>query len=171
MNVWARRRTPPRMALVVALACLLGGCGGSGVGTSHHTSAGSKRATVISSRRMPRVGRILVNAKHRPLYMFVPDNQRKVTCVHVSCTGTWPPVELPAGAHPKAGPGVKSSLLSSVSDPAGGRVVTYNKWPLYTYKADIGSGSPAGQAVDSNGGPWYVIRPDGQPVIPHHGRH
>jgi hypothetical protein len=64
-----------------------------------------------------------------------------------------------------AGPGVKSSLLGSDPDPAGGRVVTYNGWPLYTYASDIQSGMATGQGLDLSGGKWYVMRTSGSPLI------
>jgi hypothetical protein len=55
-------------------------------------------------------------------------------------------------------------LLGSDPDPSGGRVVTYNGWPLYTYRSDVELGSGNGQDIDLNGGYWYVIRPSGEPV-------
>jgi predicted lipoprotein with Yx(FWY)xxD motif len=44
--------------------------------------------------------------------------------------------------------------------------VTYNRWPLYTYVSDTAPGEATGQALNLNGGPWYVIRPSGAPEIP-----
>ena len=88
-----------------------------------------------------------------------------MTCTG-ACAGTWPPVTLPTGAATGAEQGVESSLLGSDPDPAGGRVLTYNGWPLYTYSGDVEPGQATGQAIDLNGGEWYVIRPSGQPLIP-----
>jgi hypothetical protein len=48
---------------------------------------------------------------------------------------------------------------------AGGRVVTYNHWPLYTYVGDLTPGQATGQALDLNGAPWYVLRPSGAPLL------
>jgi glutathione peroxidase-family protein len=45
--------------------------------------------------------------------------------------------------------------------PGGGEVVTYNKWPLYTYLGDGAAGQANGQDVKLNGGKWYVITPAG----------
>ena len=73
---------------------------------------------------------------------------------------------LPSGSRPAAGPGVKAALLGSDPDPAGGRVVTYDGWPLYTYTADVQPGQATGQDIDLNGGAWYLMRPSGQPLIP-----
>jgi predicted lipoprotein with Yx(FWY)xxD motif len=43
-------------------------------------------------------------------------------------------------------------------------VVTYKGWPLYTYVADTAPGQATGQAVNLNGGLWYVISPDGKVI-------
>jgi predicted lipoprotein with Yx(FWY)xxD motif len=105
-----------------------------------------------------------VNSKGYALYMFVPDDQRQVTCTSF-CADTWPPVRLPASATLAAGPGVQSSLLGSDVDPAGGRrVVTYDGWPLYSYTGDVQAGQDTGQGIDLNGGYWYLMRPSGKPL-------
>lgn len=111
------------------------------------------------------LGTVLVDGEGRTLYMFAPDHRRKVTCTE-QCAQTWPPVTLPSGAKPVAAGAAKSPLLGSVPDPSGGRVVTYHGWPLYTYVGDPSSGTATGQAVDLNGGFWYVLRPSGRVVAP-----
>ena len=57
---------------------------------------------------------------------------------------------------------VKRKLISSDRDPAGGRVITYKGWPLYTYVADTKPGMTTGQALNLNGGLWYVLSPSGK---------
>ncbi len=59
-----------------------------------------------------------------------------------------------------------SKLLGSDPDPEGGQVLTYNGWPLYTYTGDVQPAQATGQAIDLNGGEWYVLRPDGSPLKP-----
>jgi Secreted repeat of unknown function len=49
-------------------------------------------------------------------------------------------------------------------NPAGGRVVTYARWPLYTYVADTSGGTAKGQALNLNGGLWYVLSPSGKVI-------
>jgi predicted lipoprotein with Yx(FWY)xxD motif len=95
--------------------------------------------------------------------MFVPDQRKRVTCVG-SCAAVWPPLKLASGQKPVASGQVKASLLGSDPDPEGGRVVTYNGWPLYTYVADTSAGTATGQAVNLNGGLWYVLAPSGQVI-------
>ncbi len=118
---------------------------------------------------------ILVDSSGYPLYVFAPDERKRVTCTG-PCAATWPPLKLAPGATPSAGPGVTPALLASIADPGGGRVVTYNGWPLYTYTTDrklgLRSGIATGEGLDLNGGYWYLIRADGQPVVhqvPPHG--
>jgi predicted lipoprotein with Yx(FWY)xxD motif len=158
--VRARRLARPFLAaLAVTLAAA--GCGGSPAAPA---SASSGAGTVtIAAKSLPRVGTVLVTAAGDALYMFVPDDQRQVTCVSL-CAETWPPVRLRPGAALAAGPGVRQALLGSDADPAGGRVVTYHGWPLYTYTADVYAGQTTGQGIDLNGGYWYLIRPSGQVV-------
>jgi predicted lipoprotein with Yx(FWY)xxD motif len=109
---------------------------------------------------VPGLGVILVNAEGRTLYTFAPDKKSKVTCTS-SCAAVWPPVTLTAGGAPAAAKQIKASLLSSDANPSGGKVVTYAGWPLYTYVGDSGPGTAAGQALNLNGGLWYVITPAG----------
>jgi predicted lipoprotein with Yx(FWY)xxD motif len=133
---------------------------GAALGTSGSTRAAPVR---ISTRTVPKLGVVLVNAKGRTLYMFVPDKQSKVTCVK-TCAAVWPPVKIASGAKAVAGGQAKASLLGSDRNPAGGRVVTYNGWPLYAYVADTAAGQAKGQALNLNGGYWYVLSPAGKVI-------
>jgi predicted lipoprotein with Yx(FWY)xxD motif len=131
--------------------------------TSKATTAS---ATVkISSKTVSGLGKILVASDGKTLYMFAPDKQKKITCFG-SCAKVWPPVFLPKGAKLVAGAGVKQSLLGSDSDPKGGRVVTYNHWPLYGYLGDVKPGTAFGQDTNQSGGYWYVLSTSGA-VIKH----
>jgi predicted lipoprotein with Yx(FWY)xxD motif len=117
----------------------------------------------ITSATVPGVGHVLVDGQGHTLYIFVPDNHTKVTCVS-SCALVWPPAKLATGAKATAAGEVKAALLSSAPNPEGGSVVTYAGWPLYTYVADTAPGTAKGQALMLNGGLWYVIAPSGQVV-------
>ena len=81
-----------------------------------------------------------------------------------SCAAVWPPATLTAGGVPAGAKQIKASLLSSDANPSGGKVITYAGWPLYTYVGDTGPGTAAGQAVNLNGGLWYVITPAGNVI-------
>lgn len=148
------------IAATVALGTLaLATAGGSATGATRVEKAG--KTVVISTRKVPKLGTVLVDSRGRTLYMFVPDKQKKVTCLR-TCAAVWPPVKLGKGAKAIAKGGAKASLLGSDPNPAGGRVVTYNHWPLYTYVADTARGQAKGQALNLNGGLWYVLAPSGK---------
>jgi predicted lipoprotein with Yx(FWY)xxD motif len=148
---------------VAAVLSLLATGATSAAGHAKTTSAARSKEVMISTRKLPKLGVVLVNSKGRTLYMFVPDKRKKVTCVK-SCAVIWPPVKLPKGAKPVAAGKAKSSLLGSDPNPAGGRVVTYNHWPLYTYITDTAPGQAKGQALNLNGGLWYVLNTSGQVI-------
>lgn len=112
---------------------------------------------------IPGLGPVLLNAQGHTLYTFAPDKDKKVTCVS-SCAAVWPPVKLSAGAKATPSGAVKASLLGSDPDPSGGNVVTYAGWPLYTYVGDTSPSIHAGQALNLNGGLWYVISPAGKVI-------
>jgi predicted lipoprotein with Yx(FWY)xxD motif len=126
-------------------------------------SSPAAKSIGLSVRTLPTVGAVLVNAEGRTLYTFVPDQHSKVTCVS-SCAAVWPPLKLASGETTAGAPQLKASLLGSDPDPEGGRVVTYAGWPLYTYAADGAAGQDNGQAIEANGGRWYVIAPSGKVI-------
>lgn len=147
-----------------AVAAALAAVGYAGSSSRPATTGRAHAKTVlVSTRSVKGLGQVLVDAKGRTLYMFVPDKQKKVTCTG-SCAVSWPPLKLPKGAKLVAGGKAKRSLLGSDPDPAGGRVVTYAHWPLYTYIADTKPGQATGQATNLNGGLWYVLSPAGKVI-------
>ena len=117
----------------------------------------TKTATV-TTRKVQKLGVILVNRQGFTLYMFVPDHQKKVTCKG-SCAAIWPPLKVKQGQKPLAGGAARQKLLGT-----DGRVVTYNRWPLYTYITDRKPGQVTGQGVDNSGGKWFVLSPSGQVI-------
>jgi predicted lipoprotein with Yx(FWY)xxD motif len=147
------------------IACLLVAASFVAAQAAARSARPAAKKVVISTRNVHGLGQVLVNAKGLTLYMFVPDKRQRVTCVS-TCAVVWPPVFLPNGTKAVAAKKAKQSLLSSDKDPAGGRVVTYHGWPLYTYVTDTKPGTATGQALNLNGGLWYVIAPSGK-VIKH----
>jgi predicted lipoprotein with Yx(FWY)xxD motif len=133
------------------------------LGTASMQKSTTATTVRVMTKKLPKLGVVLVNAKGMTLYMFVPDKRQRVTCVH-ACAAVWPPLYLPKGAKPAAGGQAKQSLLASDRDPTGGRVVTYSRWPLYTYVADTKPGQAKGQALNLNGGYWYVLSPSGKVI-------
>src|ERR1700722_11769696 len=126
-------------------------------------NANSTASVVVSTKTLPKLCTVLVNAKGCTLYMFVPDKHQTVTCVG-GWAVAWPPLKIAAGAKAVASGSAKASLLGSDPDPASGRVVTYDGWPLYTWVGDTAPGKVTGQALNANGGLWYVLAPSGTPI-------
>jgi predicted lipoprotein with Yx(FWY)xxD motif len=150
--------------LAAALAVLAVGCGGSspsksGVAGARHVT----RSATVTTRKVKKLGVVLVNGRGLTLYMFKPDHQKRVTCKG-RCAVLWPPLKLKSGQRAIAGGAAKQKLLGADKNPGGGRVVTYNRWPLYTYVGDRKPGQTTGQALNLNGGLWYVLSPRGKVV-------
>jgi predicted lipoprotein with Yx(FWY)xxD motif len=155
------RKTLVLVLLGAGATALLIAVGASATGRAK--TSPTRKLVVISTRKLHKLGTVLVDGKGRTLYMFVPDKRKKVTCVG-TCAAIWPPVKLPRGAKAVARGKAKASLLGSDRDPAGGRVVTYNRWPLYTYVVDTAAGQARGQALNLNGGLWYVLTAAGKVI-------
>lgn len=139
----------------------------SAVSSAEHAvgvpSKPSTKAVVVGAAKVGSLGEVLVDSAGKTLYIFYPDNHSKVTCTG-ACATVWPPLKVGSGETVKASGAVKQSLLGSDPDPEGGRVVTYNGWPLYTYVADSSPGMASGEGLNLNGGLWYVISVAGQVV-------
>ena len=135
----------------VALALLLAGCA-----KSTPTSGGgpsSSGAATVDSKNISGVGTVLVNAQGFTLYHLKPETSSNIQCTG-SCTSTWPPMLLPAGASaPTGGSGVTGNL-GTVTRPDGGSQVIYDGFPLYTYSGDTGPGQDNGQGIQ---GVWFAV--------------
>jgi predicted lipoprotein with Yx(FWY)xxD motif len=156
----ATRLTSRRFGLLAALAAAVAvlAAGSSparpGVASARHAT----KAATVRTRKLGKLGTVLVNSRGRTLYMFVPDHRKKVTCKG-GCATIWPPLKVKKGQKITAGGAAKKKLLGR-----DGTVVTYNRWPLYTYVGDRKPGQATGQALDQNGGLWYVLSPAGKVV-------
>jgi predicted lipoprotein with Yx(FWY)xxD motif len=157
------------VALLVVLGLAAVGCGGSYASSvSQSGAAGAQHSTssaVVQTRQVKGLGVVLVDANGQTLYTFAKDRRRHVTCTG-QCASFWPPLKSKGAGKPKAGGAARAKLVGSDANPASGRVVTYNRWPLYTYAGDGASGQANGQAISQSGGKWYVISPTGK-VIKH----
>jgi predicted lipoprotein with Yx(FWY)xxD motif len=100
---------------------------------------------------------VLVNGRGRTLYAFTPEKGGKVVCTG-SCATLWPPLTVPSGQTVRRSALVHPSLISTVADPSGGRIVTYAGYPLHTYAHDAVPGDVKGQGIGSQ---WYVISTGG----------
>jgi predicted lipoprotein with Yx(FWY)xxD motif len=105
------------------------------------------------------IGKVLVDAKGRTLYLFEKDKGLKgKSACDKACAAEWPPVLTTA--KPTAGSGVKSEWLGTITLPDGKMQVTYHNWPLYYFVDDKAPGDTAGQGVTAFGAKWYVVAAD-----------
>lgn len=158
LNGHRRGRLPGHLVAAVAVAAAAVGCGGSGSGTA--SGGAAARHVRLDVAQHAGLGQFLVS-DGRTLYMYPPDRQRAVTCTTTDgCEQAWPPLFVASGSAAAAGPGVKQSLIGSLPGD-GGRIVTYNNWPLYYYAGDRNPGEVNGQDQGFN---WFVVAPDGVPI-------
>jgi predicted lipoprotein with Yx(FWY)xxD motif len=148
-----------------ALALAAAGCGGGssgggyggGGGTASTPAKGGASVGVANSN----LGKILVDAQGRTLYLFEADKGPKSTCSG-ACASAWPPVTT-KGA-PVAVDGAAKAMLGTTKRADGTMEVTYGGHPLYTYAGDTSAGQATGQGLDQFGAEWYVLSPAGQKV-------
>ena len=153
-------RTRLRIAVIAALAVAIAiAAAGSGSAAVQRTAKGA----TVQTKKISGLGTVLVNSRGLTLYMFAPDKQKRVTCKG-GCAVVWPPLKVKAGQKLTAGGAAKKSLLGTDRNPGGGRVVTYNHWPLYTYVSDTKPSQAIGQAIKQSGGYWYVLSPAGKVI-------
>jgi predicted lipoprotein with Yx(FWY)xxD motif len=144
------------MKTFIALATVTLAAAFAPAAVSSMSSASADGATV--SAGSSRFGRILYDGRGFALYAFTRDPRERSVCTG-ACAAAWPPY-LVARA-PKAGLGVKRSLLGSIRRANGKIQVTYAGRPLYYYVGDRAPRQILCQNVSEFGGLWLVARPNG----------
>jgi predicted lipoprotein with Yx(FWY)xxD motif len=149
-----------RMAGVLVLAAVLGVTGF--LVTDAVAGGAGSQANATLSLRQTNLGRILVSAKGRTLYLFMKDVNGKSACSG-SCATYWPP--LMKTGKLTAGPGVKRALVGATKRTDGRLQVTYNKHPLYTFALDKSAGQTNGQGSSNFGAKWYAVSAQGRAIL------
>jgi predicted lipoprotein with Yx(FWY)xxD motif len=108
-----------------------------------------------------RYGTVLFDGRGFVLYAFTRDRAGRSAC-YGACAKAWP-VFFSRGT-PRAGRGVKRSLIGTTRRRDGRRQVTYAGRPLYFYVGDRRPGQILCQNVPEFGGTWLVVRPSGRLV-------
>ena len=107
-----------------------------------------------------KVGKVLVAANGRTLYLFTADKSKKSAC-YGQCASYWPPL---IAQTPAAGAGLTASLLGTTKRRGGKLQVTYDGHPLYFFAEDKKAGDVNGQGFVHFGGAWWVVSAAGQKV-------
>ena len=141
-------------SLLVLLALTL-------VAASAATIAANAAGSPTIKTHHAKLGTYVVDAKGFTLYLFQKDTTKKSTC-NGTCAKVWKPLVV-TGA-PKAGAGLKASLLSTTTRTGGAKQVTYGGHPLYYYDDDHKAGQREGQGSKEFGAKWYVVAPSGKKI-------
>lgn len=168
-------------AVLVGLALLASGCGGSSssrkAGASSTpaasstatgaTSAGPAASTAAKAAggvsvvvRASGHGRVLFDGRGRVLYLFTRDGRGPSQC-YGACARSWPP--FIASATPTAAKGASGSLVGTTRRKDGKLQATYAGKPLYYYVSD-GPGQIGCSNVQAFGGFWFVVSPRGTSI-------
>jgi predicted lipoprotein with Yx(FWY)xxD motif len=96
--------------------------------------------------------KIVVNQTGRTVYHLTSEKGKKFLCTG-SCATIWPPLTVPKGSKPLAGPGVTKGKLGTITRPDGRIQVTYYGLTLYRYSGDTKAGQDQGR-----GDPEHLVR-------------
>ena len=148
-----------RPALVVPAAFAISGlafaaCANGGDVTTLSSPPTTDPSLTLTLQKSP-AGPILATGNGHTLYDFVPDTATHSDCVDDGCVFQWPPLVVNGPVHVQKG--LDSSLVGTLKRPDGSTQLSYGGHPLYTYNLDVTPGMVTGQAIDQDGGLWYVL--------------
>jgi predicted lipoprotein with Yx(FWY)xxD motif len=149
-----------------SLALLLAACGGSSgssgsagsTATPSTTAAGQATGvalnppgTTVLIVQKSDLGYVLAEANGLVVYTYGKDTKGGVPSCTGSCASLWPPVT----GNPKSlSADTLPGTLGTVATANGAKQVTYNGYPLYTYKG----AKPLSTTGNGVGGLWHVIK-------------
>ena len=156
------RPTRPRNAPVLSKTALPPESACNGASTRSAPPAARPALFHTVELHKTKLGKILVNSSGSILYEFTKDRPKKDNCVKISgCSKVWPAL---SSSKPTAGPGVKASLLSTITLPGGAKQVTYAGRPLYLYSEASERGETSYVGVSHFGGKWLGVNAAGGTV-------
>ena len=157
-------------AVLLAIALIAAGCGGSTSGTSYSSapygsavaaSAPTRIAAASVGVASTPLGRVVVDSKGRTLYLFEKDRNRRSAC-YGQCATFWPP--LLTDGKPVARAGARQFLLGTTRRANGSQQVTYAGHPLYRFVQDRKPGQTKGEGSQAFGAGWDVLSPKGKKI-------
>jgi predicted lipoprotein with Yx(FWY)xxD motif len=165
-------RTPSSRSVSIALGAALvltlglAGCSTAGSATPSPSPSpaaqGDAPATTDSSPSVDvtvaatTLGKVVVDGKGMTAYYFDADvkDSGKSTCTG-GCATAWPAIEATTTTPKVSGITGKVGTITGVD---GGRQITIDGRPIYTFVGDEKPGDVTGQG---DKGVWYVVNPDG----------
>jgi len=123
-------------------------------------AAGGSSGTVVKVGAS-KLGRVLVDAHGKTLYLWAHDKGTKSTC-NGDCAEYWPP--LLTRGKPFAAGGAKTTLLGTSRRSDGRIQVTYAGHPLYYFVQDSKPGQTKGEGLTGFGGRWDPVSATGAAV-------
>jgi predicted lipoprotein with Yx(FWY)xxD motif len=144
--------------LIAGIAVIILAAGG---GSAKTTSSSAVPAGSAVALRTTSLGKTLVDANGRTLYLFEGD-KRNVSTLSNAGLAVWP--RFVAAGKVKAEAGAQAAKLGTITSPGGVRQVTYNGHPLYYFAGDSKPGSTRGQALNEFGALWYVLGSSGNAI-------
>jgi predicted lipoprotein with Yx(FWY)xxD motif len=148
-----RARTTLLVLAVAAIASIA-------IATAAATAAPRAASPATVTVRKTKLGRILVDAQGRTLYLFEKDKNGKSACAG-ACAKAWPP--LMTSGKPKVSGGADAKMLGT-THRASGTQVTYNGHPLYLFFEDRKAGQTNGEGSTAFGAAWYVMGTNGNRI-------
>jgi predicted lipoprotein with Yx(FWY)xxD motif len=154
-------------AAALAVAVLLAACG-NGNGNGSAAAAGGtggiqqrdSGGTIISTRTIPGIGTVLTDQSGKTLYSPLQEAHGVIKCT-ASCLSFWFPVTIGNGAEPHAAATLTGTLGSIQRSDDGGRQLTYNGQPLYTFRLDDAPGQTHGNNFSDHFGgqtfTWHAV--------------
>jgi predicted lipoprotein with Yx(FWY)xxD motif len=126
---------------------------------------GAPHGTMVSARKLPGVGTVLVSRSGRTLYSPQQEAHGKIMCTG-SCLSFWFPLSAGTGAA-RAPRGI-TGVLGTIHRPGGRTQLTYNGKPLYTFRLDLAPGQAHGNNfTDHFAGisfTWHAVTTNGSPA-------
>jgi predicted lipoprotein with Yx(FWY)xxD motif len=147
----------PILLVVIAAVALIA----STSGASKKAARPSVAAGSAISLKQTSVGKTVVDANGRTLYLFAADKPN-VSTLSAAGRAVWPP--FTASSRPAAGSGVAASQIGTTNTGNGGAQVTYNGHPLYYFVGDHKPGQVLGQGLNEFGARWYVLSAGGAAI-------
>src|SRR3954451_24343385 len=128
---------------------------------SARTGATSSTPRAVLALHKGKLGRFVVDAHGRTLYLFEKDKHGRSSC-YGTCAKVWSPY-LTKG-RPSARAGLASEKIGTTKRRDGTTQVTYAGHPLYRYDDDHRAGQTKGEGSKEFGAEWYVVAPSGEKI-------